>query len=135
MKLVIGYGGGTGYYPYTQKPVDYQPYRPIYLFRGPPPDAGFSYGLFEDEESQEQYYAEMGLDPFSPFSGKPSKLLKEVGFDEMHKNLQEHLKEEHLESIECGECGGKYAQNIRSQRRGRNNLYCHRCGSKLKGLE
>ena len=91
MRLVLAYGGGSGYYPYTQKPVDYQPYRPVYLFRGPPPDAGFSYGLFEDEEMQTKYYAELGVEPFSPFSGKAAKLLEEVTPDTLKSTLGKDL--------------------------------------------
>lgn len=124
MKLVLG----LGYYPYTQKPVDYQPYRPIYLYRGPPPDAGFSYGLFEDEEEQRQYYSELGLDPFSPFSGKPAKLLKEVEFDDLQKNKVFDCE---FEDCECKYCGASFKQNVKTHLKGRDNFYCHRCGAKI----
>ena len=130
MKLILAFGTGTGYYPYTMKPVDYQPYRPVYLFRGPPPDAGFSYGLFEDEESQVQYYADLGLDPFSPFSGKPAKLLKEIDTNQMKTSLEKHL--ENLEDVECPYCGSEYKQNIRFIKKGHDHLFCHRCGGELK---
>jgi hypothetical protein len=126
MKLVLGIG--FGYYPYTQKPADYQPYRPIYLFRGPPPDAGFSYGLYEDEEAQKLYYADLGLESFSPFSGKPAKLVREVDDRELSKNLENHKE---FEDVQCPYCGGKYKQNIKTELKGRDNLYCHRCGGKL----
>lgn len=82
MKLIVE---SSGYYPYSMKPIDYQPYRPVYLFRGPPPDAGFSYGLFEDEEMGKKYYADLGLESFSPLSGKSAKLLEELSCDEVKK--------------------------------------------------
>ena len=128
MRLVLAYGGGSGYYPYTQKPVDYQPYRPVYLFRGPPPDAGFSYGLFEDEETQKKYYSEMGLEPFSPFSGKPAKFLEEVTPDNLKKTLGKDL--DNLEEVKCTHCGAEYYQNLRSGNKDRE-LWCHRCGGKI----
>jgi len=128
MKLVLGLGSGIGYYPYTQKPVDYQPYRPIYLYRGPPPDAGFSYGLYEDEEEQKQYYAELGLDAFSPFSGKPAKLLQEVQLEDLQKAK---IHESEFEDVECKHCGGQYQQNLNSHIKGRDLYHCHRCGAKL----
>jgi len=133
MRLILGYGNsGGGYYPYTQKPVDYQPYRPVYLFRGPPPDAGFSYGLFEDEVSKKQYYADLGLDPYSPFTGKPSKLLKEVEFHEVERALE---SEEGYEECECNYCGAKFSQNFCTHLKGRDEYYCHRCGAKLNNLK
>lgn len=129
MKLVLAFGsGGGGYYPFTQKPVDYQPYRPIYLYRGPPPDAGFSYGVFEDEESQKLYYADMGLEPYSPFSGKPSKLLKEVEFKDMERDLK---KDDKLDEVSCEHCGASYVQNFGKHLKGRDQYYCHRCGGQL----
>jgi len=132
MKLIHGWGGsGTGYYPYSQKPVDYQPYRPIFTYRGPPPDAGFSYGLFEDEEMNEQYFSEQGLEPFSPLSGKPAKLLQEVTFEEMKRQLNENVNEDCLETIDCKFCGAEYCQNFKKHMRGREEFYCHRCGGKL----
>ena len=129
MKLVLGIGSGTGFYPYTMKPVDYQPYRPVYLFRGPPPDAGFSYGLFEDEEGQIQYYADMGLDPISPFSGKPSKLIEEMDSEQLKRKLDGHLDE--LEDLDCPYCGSVYKQNIRTAKKGCEAPFCHRCGGNL----
>lgn len=127
MKLIVGIG--FGYYPYTQKPADYQPYRPVYLFRGPPPDAGFSYGLYEDEESRQLYYADLGLESFSPFSGKPAKLVREVDFKDLDRDLEN--EKDGLEDVECMYCGGKYKQNIKSKLKGHEELYCHRCGGKL----
>lgn len=130
MKLILGYGsGGSGYYPYTQKPADYQPYRPIYLFRGPPPDAGFSYGLFEDSEQQKLYYADLGLEPFSPFTGKPAKLLKELEFNELHRQL-DTLKDG-FEEVSCKYCGGTFVQNFGKHLKGRENYFCHKCGSSI----
>lgn len=128
MKLVLGYGSGSGYMPYTQKPVDYQPYRPVYLFRGPPPDAGFSYGLFEDKEVQKKYYAEMGLEPYSPFTGKPATFLEEID----HSKIKHHLGDElnSLEKIECRSCGSEYYQNLRKGNLDRE-LFCHKCGAKI----
>ena len=128
MKLVLGLGSGTSYMPYVQKPVDYQPYRPIYMYRGPPPDAGFSYGLYEDTEEQKQYYAELGLDAFSPFSGKPAKLLHEVQLEDLQKAK---ILECQMEDVECGSCGGKYKQNFKEHLKGRDWFHCHRCGAKL----
>ena len=102
MRLILAFGGGgSGYMPYTQKPVDYQPYRPVYLFRGPPPDAGFSYGLFEDEETGKKYYSEIGLDSFSPLSGKSAKLLEELSPQEIEQLLGDDLKKDNLRKSEC----------------------------------
>lgn len=130
MKLILGFGNsGSGYYPYTQKPIDYQPYRPVYLFRGPPPDAGFSYGLFEDETMKKLYYADLGLEPYSPFTGKPSKLIKEVEDYEFERVMEKLL--DNLEECECRSCGAKFKQNMRAHLKGREEYYCHRCGSKL----
>lgn len=131
MRLVLGLGGGgSSYYPYTQKPVDYQPYRPIYLYRGPPPDAGFSYGLFEDEEEQKQYYAELGLESFSPFSGKPAKLLQEINL----QDLQKAKALENLEDCECQQCGAIFKENLKTHFKGRDIFFCHRCGAKLNTM-
>lgn len=128
MRLILGAGG---YYPYTQKPVDYQPYRPVYLFRGPPPDAGFSYGLFEDEEQGKKYYADLGLDSFSPLSGKSAKLLEEMTSDQIEQLLGDDLKKEHLQKKECLNCSATYFDNFHLGLKGRSESYCHRCGSKL----
>jgi hypothetical protein len=122
----------TGYYPYTQKPVDYQPYRPVYLFRGPPPDAGFSYGLFEDEESGKKYYADLGLDSFSPLSGKSSKLLEELTGDEIERLLGDDVKKDNLQARDCGHCGSSYMDNLHLGVKGRDAFFCHRCGAHLK---
>lgn len=132
MKLILGYGsGGSGYYPYTQKPVDYQPYRPVYLFRGPPPDAGFSYGLFEDEETGKKYYADLGLDGFSPLSGKSAKLLEEMSSEQIEQLLGDDIKKDNLRKCECEYCGADYFDNFHLGVKGRDDFYCHRCGSKL----
>ena len=131
MRLILAFGGGgSGYMPYTQKPVDYQPYRPVYLFRGPPPDAGFSYGLFEDEETGKKYYSELGLDTFSPLSGKSSKLLEEMSSQEIEKLLGDDLKKENLRKSQCGYCGSEYLDNFHVGLKGRDDFFCHRCGSK-----
>ena len=130
MKLILG-DGGSGYYPYTQKPVDYQPYRPVYLFRGPPPDAGFSYGLFEDEETGKKYYADLGLDSFSPLSGKSAKLLEEMTGDQIERLLGEDIKKDNLRKCECEYCGADYFDNFHLGVKGRDDFFCHRCGSKM----
>lgn len=134
MRLVLAYGSGGGYYPFTQKPVDYQPYRPVYLFRGPPPDAGFSYGLFEDEEVQKKWYGELGLEPISPFSGKPANLLEELDYNQLSRTLGDDLNKNNLEEVHCLYCDAKYMQNLRHDNKGRE-LWCHRCGSKLPMIE
>jgi hypothetical protein len=128
MRLIIGSGSGLGFYPYTQKPVDLQPYRPIYLFRGSPPDFGASYGLYEDEEEQRQYYAEQGLEPFSPFTGKPAKLIEEVNFEDLKKavNLDK------LQPVQCTRCNTSYYQNFADHLKGRSWFHCHRCGAPLE---
>jgi hypothetical protein len=137
MKLITTYSGGksqvisTGYYPYTQKPVDYQPYRPVYLFRGPPPDAGFSYGLFEDEETGKKYYADLGLDSFSPLSGKSAKLLEEMTGDQIERLLGDDIKKDNLRKCECDYCGADYFDNLHLGVKGRDDFFCHRCGSKM----
>jgi len=132
MKLILAYGGGSGgYYPYTQKPVDYQPYRPVYLFRGPPPDAGFSYGLYEDEDTGKKYYAELGLDSFSPLSGKSSKLLEEMTHEQIEQKLGDDLKQDHLGERSCQNCDSKYFDNFHLTLKGRDDFFCHRCGSRL----
>ena len=132
MKLILGFGGGgSGYYPYTQKPVDYQPYRPVYLFRGPPPDAGFSYGLFEDEEVGKKYYADLGLDSFSPLSGKSSKLLEELTPQQIERMLGDDLKVDNLQKSSCPNCSAEYFDNFHLTLKGRDGFFCHRCGGKL----
>lgn len=132
MRLILGFGGGgSGYYPFTQKPTDYQPYRPVYLFRGPPPDAGFSYGLFEDEEVGKKYYADMGLDSFSPLSGKSAKLLEELTPQQIERLLGEDLKTDHLQKSNCPNCSGEYYDNFHLSLKGREGFFCHRCGSNL----
>ena len=131
MRLILAFGGGgSGYMPYTQKPVDYQPYRPVYLFRGPPPDAGFSYGLFEDEETGKKYYSEIGLDSFSPLSGKSAKLLEELSPQEIEKLLGDDLKKDNLQKSECKYCGSDYFDNFHLGIKGRDDFFCHRCGAK-----
>jgi hypothetical protein len=135
--LTFGEGGGrspvlsNGFYPYTQKPVDYQPYRPVYLFRGPPPDAGFSYGLFEDEETGKKYYADLGLDSFSPLSGKSAKLLEELTSEQIEQLLGDDVKKDNLSKRECAYCGADYFDNFHLGVKGRDDFFCHRCGSKL----
>jgi len=139
MRLILTPGGakslvisdGFGYYPYTQKPVDYQPYRPVYLFRGPPPDAGFSYGLFEDEESGKKYYADLGLDSFSPLSGKSAKLLEEMTSEQIEQLLGDDVKKDNLRKCQCNYCGADYFDNFHLGVKGRDDFFCHRCGSKL----
>lgn len=132
MKLILAYGGGgSGYYPYTQKPVDYQPYRPVYLFRGPPPDAGFSYGLYEDEDTGKKYYAELGLDSFSPLSGKSSKLLEEMTHEEIEDTLGDDLKKDNLGQRKCQNCDSEYYDNFHLSLKGRDDFFCHRCGARL----
>jgi len=126
MKLILGF-----WYPYTQKPVDYQPYRPVYLFRGPPPDAGFSYGLFEDEETGKKYYADLGLDSFSPLSGKSAKLLEEMTSDQIERLLGADIKKDNLHKRDCEYCGADYFDNFHLGVKGRDDFFCHRCGSKL----
>jgi hypothetical protein len=136
MRLILAFGGGgSGYMPYTQKPVDYQPYRPVYLFRGPPPDAGFSYGLFEDEETGKKYYADLGLDSFSPLSGKSAKLLEEMTPDQIEKLLGNDLKKDNLRECSCNYCGAKYFDNFHLSLKGRDDFFCHRCGSKIPVAE
>jgi hypothetical protein len=133
MRLITAYGGGgSGYYPYTQKPVDYQPYRPVYLFRGPPPDAGFSYGLYEDEDTGKKYYAELGLDTFSPLSGRSSKLLEELTPRQIEQKLGDDLKQDHLQERSCQNCASKYYDNFHLTLKGRDDIFCHRCGSKFR---
>jgi len=138
MRLILTFEGegrspvvSNGFYPYTQKPVDYQPYRPVYLFRGPPPDAGFSYGLFEDDEVGKRYYADLGLDSFSPFSGRSAKLLEELTHDQIERLLGDDLKTEHLRGCDCSYCGASYFDNFHLGSKGREEYYCHRCGAKL----
>lgn len=126
MKLILG----NGYYPYTQKPTDYQPYRPVYLFRGPPPDAGFSYGLFEDPDTGKQYYAEMGLDPFSPLSGKSARLIEELTPMQLERLLGDDIKKDFLREIECPQCGASCMQNFHLILKDRE-FWCHCCGSRL----
>ncbi len=126
MKLILA----NRYYPFTQKPVDYQPYRPVYLFRGPPPDAGFSYGLFEDETLCKKYYADMGLDSFSPFSGTPSKLLEEVPFKDLDNLFNEDFKKSLCKNV-CNNCSSTFFDNFHTALKGREDFYCHRCGAKL----
>lgn len=130
-KIPILSDGSGGYYPYTQKPVDYQPYRPVYLFRGPPPDAGFSYGLFEDEESGKKYYADLGLDSFSPLSGKSAKLLEEMTSEQIEQLLGDDVKKDNLRKCQCNYCGADYFDNFHLGVKGRDDFFCHRCGSKL----
>ena len=125
MKLILG-----SFYPYTQKPTDYQPYRPVYLFRGPPPDAGFSYGLFEDPETGRQYYAELGLEPFSPLSGKYARLVEELSPQQLERLLGDDLKKEYLEHIECEQCGSKTVQNMHFILKDRE-FWCHCCGARI----
>jgi hypothetical protein len=129
MRLILA-DGGSGYYPYTQKPVDYQPYRPVYLFRGPPPDAGFSYGLYEDEESGKKYYSDLGLDSFSPLNGKSAKLLEEMTSDQIEKLLGDDVKKDNLRKCSCDYCGSEYYDNFHLGLKGRDDFFCHRCGSK-----
>ncbi len=127
MRLVLAYGG---YYPYTQKPVDYQPYRPVYLFRGPPPDAGFSYGLFEDEEEGKKYYAEIGLVSFSPLSGKQAKLIEELTSQQM-ENLFNDFKKD-LTTNTCDNCSSEYLDSFKNLLKDRlGDVFCHKCGFKL----
>ena len=128
MRLIVQ---SSGFYPYTMKPVDYQPYRPVYLFRGPPPDAGFSYGLFEDEEMGKKYYADLGLESFSPLSGKSAKLLEELSCDEIKKLLSEDLKKENLRGCDCSNCGSTFYDNFHLGLKGREGFFCHRCGCQL----
>ena len=128
MKLLVE---SSGYYPYSMKPIDYQPYRPVYLFRGPPPDAGFSYGLFEDEEAGKKYYADLGLDSFSPLSGKSAKLLEELSSDEIKKLLADDLKKDHLRECECSNCGAAFSDNFHLGLKGREDFFCHRCGCQI----
>lgn len=120
MRLILAYG--SGYYPYTQKPTDYQPYRPTYFFRGPPPDAGFSYGLYEDEEAQQTWVADLGLESFSPFSGKPAKFIRPVETGDLENQYADAIKS--LIDIACKFCGGHYRQTEVA----RQKLFCHRCG-------
>lgn len=132
MKLILGFGGGgSGYMPYTQKPIDSQPYRPVYLFRGPPPDAGFSYGLFEDEETGKKYYADLGLDSFSPLSGKSAKLLEELTKEQIEQLLGDDVKKDNLRECSCAYCGAEYFDNFHLGLKGRDDFFCHRCGSRL----
>lgn len=126
MKLILG-----NFYPYTQKPVDYQPYRPVYLFRGPPPDAGFSYGLFEDEETGKQYYADLGLESFSPLSSTEPRLLEELDETQLQQLLGNDLVKENLRECECANCGAHFFDNLHAGIKGRDDFNCHRCGSKL----
>ena len=127
MKLILGF-----YYPYTQKPVDYQPYRPVYLFRGPPPDAGFSYGLFEDEETGKQYYADLGLESFSPLSSTEPRLLEELDETQLQQLLGNDLAKENLRECECNNCGAHFFDNFHVGIKGRDDFNCHRCGSTLQ---
>ena len=127
MKLILGFG----YMPYTQKPVDYQPYRPVYLFRGPPPDAGFSYGLFEDEETGKQYYADLGLESFSPLSSTEPRLLEELDEKQLQQLLGNDLSKENLRECECPNCSAHFYDNFHAGVKGRDDFNCHRCGSKL----
>lgn len=134
MRLILAYpgGGGGGYYPYTQKPVDYQPYRPIYMYRGPPPDLGMSYGLYEDEQTGDQFYADQGIETFSPMSGRSAKLIEEFSPEEIERLFgKDSFAEGKMENVECYHCGATYHQNIGTFMKGRNETWCHRCGGKL----
>ena len=128
MRLIIG---NYGYYPYTQKPVDYQPYRPVYLFRGPPPDAGFSYGLFEDDETGKQYYADLGLESFSPFSTSEPRLLEELDEEKLQQLLGNDISKENLRECDCPNCGAHFFDNFHAGVKGRDDFDCHRCGNRL----
>ena len=103
----------------------------MYLFRGPPPDAGFSYGLYEDEETGKKYYAEMGLDSFSPLSGKSSKLLEELTHEEIEQKLGDDLKSDNLGERNCRNCDSDYSDNFHLGLKGRDDFFCHRCGARL----
>jgi hypothetical protein len=110
MKLILGFGGGpTSLHPETHRLPAIS--SGVSLSRTTT-GCGFSYGLYEDPETGKQYYAEMGLDPFSPLSGKYARFIEELTPMQLERLLRDDLKKDYLQKVECPQCGSETMQNM-----------------------
>jgi hypothetical protein len=101
---VVGYGhGGYHYNPHVSKPVALEPIGEEggYHYFGPPPDGGFSYGLYTDGEST--IATKKAREVFSPVTGNPMKFVKDLPFELVQKALSGSKFPNLLHS--CGSCG------------------------------
>jgi hypothetical protein len=120
---VVGYGhGGYHYNPHVSKPVALEPIGEEggYHYFGPPPDGGFSYGLYSDGENI--IATKTAPEVFSPVNGKPMTYAGPLSFDDVKKALVGSKFASLLHS--CGNCNSSYVTSSDFLK----ELNCHACG-------
>jgi hypothetical protein len=123
-RVALGYGhGGYHYNPHVSKPVALEPIGEEggYHYFGPPPDGGFSYGLFSDGEST--IASKMSPEVFNPLDGKPLKFLGPVSFEDVKKALSGSKFANLLHS--CNSCAQSYVTSSDHLQ----NCHCPSCGT------
>jgi hypothetical protein len=121
---VVGYGhGGYHYNPHVSKPVALEPIGEEggYSYFGPPPDGGFSYGLFSDGENT--IASQMAAEVFSPHNGKPMKYQGPISFEEIQQAMSGSKFANLLHS--CEACSCSYVTSSDHAQ----NCHCPSCGT------
>lgn len=121
---VVGYGhGGYHYNPHVSKPVALEPIGEEggYHYFGPPPDGGFSYGLYTDGTNT--IATKRSPKVFSPISGSPMKFVGDANYDMVRQALSGSKFPNLLHS--CGACGNSYVTSADYLK----SLSCPACGS------
>ena len=121
---VLAYGhGGYHYNPHVSKPVALEPIGEEggYHYFGPPPDGGFSYGLYTDGTNT--IAAQRAAQVYSPITGAPMKYAGDASYDLVKQALSGSKFPNLLHS--CGACAYAYVTSADYLK----NLNCPACGS------
>jgi hypothetical protein len=121
---VLGYGqGGYHYNPHVSKPVALEPIGEEggYSYFGPPPDGGFSYGLFSDGEST--ISSKMSPEVYSPTNGNPMKYKGPVSYEDIMESMSGSKFSKLLHS--CESCASSYVTSSDHAQ----NCHCPVCGA------
>lgn len=121
---VLAYGhGGYHYNPHVSKPVALEPIGEEggYHYFGPPPDGGFSYGLYTDGTNT--IAAQRAAEVYSPITGAPMKYTGNASYDLIKQALSGSKFPNLLHS--CGSCAYAYVTSADYLK----NLNCPACGS------
>lgn len=121
---VLAYGhGGYHYNPHVSKPVALEPIGEEggYHYFGPPPDGGFSYGLYTDGTNT--IAAQRASQVYSPITGTPMKYAGDASYDTVKQALSGSKFPNLLHS--CGSCAYAYVTSADYLK----SLNCPACGS------
>jgi hypothetical protein len=121
---VLAYGhGGYHYNPHVSKPVALEPIGEEggYHYFGPPPDGGFSYGLYTDGTNT--IAAQRAAEVYSPITGAPMKYTGNASYDLIKQALSGSKFPNLLHS--CGSCAYAYVTSADYLK----SLNCLACGT------